>query len=126
MNKILKGFLFSFVALIVFSLLFSVILASLNFSSTSEIPEIISLIVSFILFFLVGTIYGMINKKQGLGRGLLLCLVYVLIVSIYYLFIDKNTQSSFIYLKVIGRVLLLVGGSILGVNLADKKAKLKQ
>ena len=125
MNKILKGFLFSFVALIVLSLLFSVILASINFPSTSKIPEIVSLIVSFILFFLVGAIYGMINKKQGLGRGLLLCLVYVHINCIYYLFIDKSNISSLIYLKVAGRVLLLVIGSIIGVNIADKKAKLK-
>ena len=125
MNKILKGLLFSFVALIVLSLLFSVILASINFPSTSKIPEIVSLIVSFILFFLVGAIYGMINKKQGLGRGLLLCLVYVLIICIYYLFIDKSNISSLIYLKVAGRVLLLVIGSIIGVNIADKKAKLK-
>ena len=124
MNKILKGFLFSFVALIALSLLFSVILASINFPSTSKIPEIVSLIVSFILF-LVGAIYGMINKKQGLGRGLLLCLVYVLIICIYYLFIDKSNISSLIYLKVAGRVLLLVIGSIIGVNIADKKAKLK-
>ena len=99
MNKILKGFLFSFVALIVLSLLFSVILASINFPSTSKIPEIVSLIVSFILFFLVGAIYGMI--------------------------IDKSNISSLIYLKVAGRVLLLVIGSIIGVNIADKKAKLK-
>ena len=125
MNKILKGFLFSFVALIVLSLLFSVILASINFPSTSKIPEIVSLIVSFILFFLVGAIYGMINKKQGMGRGLLLCRVYVLIICIYYLFIDKSNISSLIYLKVAGRVLLLVIGSIIGVNIADKKAKLK-
>lgn len=125
MNKILKAFLISFSVLMIGSLLFSIILASINYKSTSKIPEIISLIVSFILFFLVGAIYGMINKKQGLKRGLLLCLAYVLIICIYYLFIDKTNQTTFLYLKTAGRVLLLIAGSILGVNLIDKKVKLK-
>ncbi len=125
MNKILKAFLISFLSLLLFSVLFSVILTAINYKSSSKIPEIISLIVSFLLFFIVGVIYGMINKKQGLGRGLLLCLAYVLIICIYYLFIDKGPQTSFLYLKVAGRVLLLIVGSILGVNLIDKKIQSK-
>ncbi len=125
MNKILKGFLIAFVSLLGLSIVFSLILASINLKSSTKIPSLISLILSLVLFFLVGTIYGLINKKQGLSRSLLLCLVYVLIICIYYLFIDKNAQTPLTYLKVAGRVLMLIIGSILGVNLAYKKVKSK-
>ncbi len=125
MNKILKGFIFAFVVLLGLSITFSLILAAVTTKTSSKIPNIISLILSLILFFLIGGIYGLINKKQGLTRSLLLCLAYVLIVCIYYLFIDKSSQTPFTYLKVIGRVLMLIVGSIIGVNLSDKKIKSK-
>lgn len=123
MSKILRATLISMLLLFVMSIGVSFALATLR--QRTQLIEIVTLIISFILFFGCGLVYGLINKKQGLSRALLLSLVYILIISMYYLFINNNPQPSITYLKVIGRVLLLITGSIIGVNIIDKKVRLK-
>lgn len=122
MNKILKSLLFSVGVLLILSFLFSAIASLISLKGNVKIPEIIGMLVSFLIFFFVGIMFGYVNKKQGLSRGLLFCLVYILFVAIYYLFIFNGKTPGNVYLICSGRCILILLGSIIGVNKADKKA----
>ena len=74
------------------------------------------MIVSFIVFFLFGLIYGKKSKTKGLVNGLVLALIYGLFLLVYYLLEGKEWTTHTTIVN-IARALLIVSGSVIGVNL---------
>lgn len=79
-------------------------------------------IVSLLIFFSLGFIFGYKMKKRGLINGLLLAMFYVLFLLLYYGLGDKTiTLSSGLIDS--SRTILIIFGSVTGVNMAQKRLK---
>ncbi len=74
------------------------------------------MIASFIIFFLFGLIFGKKTKTKGLINGLVLALIYGLFLLVYYLLESKEWTVHTTIVN-IARALLIVSGSVIGVNL---------
>lgn len=89
---------------------------------TMKGPFILTTFLSLFLFFIVGLIFGYKTKKRGLFNGLILSLFYVIFLVIYFsISKEKLTLSSSLISA--SRIILLITGSIIGVNLAQGKLK---
>lgn len=107
--------------LLILGALFSFIISLLTSFKIINVKtnDIILIILSLFLFFLLGFIFGIIEKKKGLLNGLLLCFLYIAITFSIKLF-DKNYTPSSLYI-IFSRSLLIIIGSVLGVNLVNRK-----
>lgn len=116
MMKTIKSYAFSLFFLFVSTLFFSFILAffSQNNLITITFNDVFSTILSVLLFFITAVILGKKIKRKGLINGIFLSLIYVSI----NLIIGFNFNSVYSILKFIGKIFLIIVGTIIGVNLS--------
>ena len=96
-----------------------VTLLSRNNIINQQVNDNIVLVISFILFFAFGFFFAFKEKKRGFLNGLLLVLLY-LILAYGYLRISNQEVTFSKTMTIVGRSLLLLSGSVLGVNLASR------
>ncbi len=88
------------------------------------LSETLAYVISVILFFLLGLILGFKTKKRGLLLGISLAICYVIIAIILrFLCLDKASLINNIVLAL--RIFVLISGSVIGVNFASKKERLR-
>ncbi len=115
-------------SLIGFLLITFAISAILSLLSYKEIispvaSEGLSYALSIIMFLVLGIVSGFKAKKRGLLLGIILAIFYVLIaIVLRFLCLEKASLIGNIVLAL--RVLVLISGSVLGVNIAQKKERL--
>lgn len=114
MRKSIKKYLFTFSFLLLSLIVFSLIIVILKFNTnmTYKTLKTISLIGSSIFFLISSILNGKIHKKRGLINGVLMTSIYLIIVFIIKLFNVDITISSIII-----KIILIIVGNIIGVNL---------
>ncbi len=121
MKKKLINFSISLLSAIILGFVMMVIvtLLSRNNIINQQVNDNIVLVISFILFFAFGFFFAFKEKKRGFLNGLLLVLLY-LILAYGYLRISNQEVTFSKTMTIVGRSLLLLSGSVLGVNLASR------
>lgn len=109
--------LFLFIATLIFSLILSIL--SYNNVITLELSQTITMVLSFIAFFIFGLLFGRKVQKKGLLNGLVLVLIYGLSLLVYYLLERKPWTLNTTIINA-ARALLIVTGSVIGVNMKHK------
>ena len=117
LSNISVSILFLFIATLVLSLVLTIL--SYNNVISMDACKITTMILSFIIFFTFGILFGRKVQKKGLFNGLVLVVIYGLFLLVYYLLEGKEWTS---YSTVVNasRALLILTGSIIGVNTKKK------
>lgn len=115
MKTTLKSYSFTLIFILLTTFIFSLILTILKQNDLINITtsNIITNILSLSLFFLAALILGMKQKSKGLINGLILSILYVSISLISGI----KFSSISVIIKFIGKILLIMLGTIIGVNL---------
>ena len=115
MKKSIKSYSVTLTLLLLSTFVFSLILAALYNGGliTYKFGETTSYILSLIVFFISAIILGIKQKNKGLLNGIVLALIYVSVS----LFIGMDFLKSFNVIKFISKIILILIGCILGVNL---------
>lgn len=115
MKTTLKSYTLSLIFILFSTFIFSLILTILKRNDLINLTtsNVTSSILSLLLFFIGAIILGVKIKKKGLINGIILSIIYISI----NLIIGFNF-SNFIYIvKFIGKIILIILGTIIGVNL---------
>ena len=104
--------LFIFTSTFIFSLILTILKQNNLISIT--ISNITSMILSLSLFFTAAIILGLKTKKKGLINGTILSLIYISLSLITGLTFNNYIAT----LKFIFKILLIIFGTIIGVNLS--------
>ena len=117
MKKYFTNISVSIISLFIATLVFSLILTILSYNGvlSQKLTNILIMVISFILFLGVGFLYGRKTKKKGLLHGIVLSLIYILFLLVYYVIGSKSWTFTSTIVNTT-RILLLITGSILGVN----------
>lgn len=115
MKTTMKSYSFTFIFILLSTFIFSLILSILKQNDLISIntSNIITTILSLSLFFVAALILGMKQKNKGLLNGLMLAILYVCMCLISGI---TFTSISVIF-KFILKILLIMLGTIIGVNL---------
>jgi len=118
MKKTIKSYSLTLIFLLLSTFIFSLILTILkqNDLLSMNTSNIITNILSLSLFFIASLILGMKQKSNGLINGLMLSMLYVCMCLISGITFDKIS----VVIKFIGKILLIMLGAIIGVNLNKK------
>lgn len=116
MKKTLKAYTYSLMFILFSTFIFSLILTVLKQKNIISLTSsnITSAILSLLLFFIGSLILGLKIKKKGLFNGMILSIIYVSINLI--IGFDLTNIASII--KFVSKIILIIMGSILGVNLS--------
>ena len=106
------SFIFIFLSTFIFSLVLTVLKQNNIFNLTTS--NVISSVLSLLLFFIGAIILGIKIKKKGLINGIILSLIYGAI----NLIIGFNFANYVFVIKFIGKIILIILGTIIGVNLS--------
>lgn len=115
MKTTIKSYSFTLIFILLSTFIFSLILSILKQNDLISIntSNIITTILSISLFFVAALILGMKQKSKGLINGFILALLYVCMCLISG--ITFTSISAII--KFIVKILLIMLGTIIGVNL---------
>ena len=104
-------FLFILLSTFIFSLSLTILKQNdlMNLKSSNVITNILSLLI----FFIAAVILGIKQKNKGLLNGLIFALLYVCICLIS----GFSFNSTGMIFKFIGKITLIILGTIMGVNL---------
>lgn len=120
MKRKLTNISLSFLSIIILGVVVSLIISLLSALQLISIKLNDNLLIglSLGLFFLLGLLFGLLEKKKGLLNGLLISFIYLIVIYSFSL-VSKDYHISSIYI-VISRCLLIIIGSIIGVNIKKK------
>lgn len=123
MKHKLINFSISLLSVIILGFLLILVITLLSNASiiNHDMNDNIILVISFVLFFAFGFIFAFKEKKRGLLNGLLLVILY-LIIAYSFLSLRKEEIDLSKNLIIVGRSLLLLSGSVLGVNLSSRRS----
>jgi len=115
MKTTLKSYTISLIFILLSTFIFSLVLTILKQNNLINLTtsNITSSILSLLLFFIGALILGIKIKKKGLVNGIILSMVYVAI----NLIIGFNLTNVTSIIKFISKILLIILGTIIGVNL---------
>lgn len=115
MKTTIKSYTLSLIFILLSTFIFSLILTILkqNDYISLTISNVTSTILSLLLFFVGAVILGLKIKKKGLLNGFILSIIYVSI----NLIIGFNFTNTISIIKFISKIILIILGSIIGVNL---------
>lgn len=121
MKKYFTNISVSILLLFILSLVFALIFTLLSHNGviSTSLNETLIMITSFITFFLFGLLFGKKSQKKGLLNGIVLAGIYGLVLLMYYLLENKTWDLNTTIIN-ISRILLIVIGSVIGVNLNKK------
>lgn len=121
MKKYFTNISVSILLLFILSLVFALIFTLLSHNGviSTSLNETLIMITSFITFFLFGLLFGKKSQKKGLLNGIVLAGIYGLVLLMYYLLENKTWDLNTAIIN-ISRMLLIVIGSVIGVNLNKK------
>ena len=115
MKSTIKSYSFTLIFILLSTFIFSLLLTILkqNDLISLNVSNILTNILSLSLFFIGAVILGMKQKSKGLINGLIFTVLYICMCLIGG--ISFNSVSSII--KFISKILLIMLGTIIGVNL---------
>jgi len=115
MKTTLKSYSFTLIFILLTTFIFSLLLTILKQNDLINIntSNIITNILSISLFFIASLILGMKQKSKGLINGIILAILYVCMCLIGGITFNKIS----VIIKFIGKILLILLGTIIGVNL---------
>lgn len=115
MKKTIKAYGLSSIFILLSTFIFSLLLTILiqNELISYNASKIITNILSLSLFFIGAVILGVKQKSKGLINGIMLSILYTCLCLIMGLKFN-NILST---IKYIGKILLIIFGTIIGVNL---------
>lgn len=121
MKKTILNFSISFFSCLIFSIIFSLVLAILKNNNTITIGTANTMltILSVLIFFIFGFLFSFKQKKRGIINALFLIALYLIV---YFILkgLDKVTTPIYMIAARSGAILL---GSLFGVNIAPKGAQ---
>ena len=115
MKTTLKSYSFTLIFILLTTFIFSLVLTILkqNDLISLNVSNIVTNILSLSLFFIGALLLGTKQKSKGLINGLILALLYICICLISGITFD----SVGVVIKFIAKILLIMLGAIVGVNL---------
>lgn len=115
MKNTIKSYSFTLIFIILSTFIFSLILTILkqNELISYNTSKIIINVLSLSLFFIAAVILGMKQKSKGLINGIMLATLYICMC----LITGISFNNALVILKFIGKILLILFGTIIGVNL---------
>jgi len=116
MKTTLKSYTLSLIFILFSTFIFSLILTILKQNDLISLTtsNVTSTILSLLLFFIGALLLGLKIKKKGLINGVILSIIYVSI----NLIIGFNFTNTISIIKFISKIILIILGTIIGVNLS--------
>ena len=115
MKTTLKSYSFTLIFILLSTFIFSLILTILKQNNLLSInaSNITSNILSLSLFFTAAVILGIKQKNKGLLNGIIFSILYICMCLISGITFNKVS----VIIKFISKILLIIFGTIIGVNL---------
>ena len=115
MKTTLKSYAVSLIFIFISTFIFSLILTVLKQNNLISLTasNVTSGVLSLVLFFIAALLLGLKTKKKGLINGIILSIIYISI----NLIIGFDFTNIVSIIKFISKILLIILGTIIGVNL---------
>lgn len=115
MKLTLKSYSFSIIFILLSTFIFSLLLTILKQNDLMNLntSNILTNILSLSLFFVSAVILGMKVKRKGLVNGIIYSIIYICV----NLIIGISFPNSISIIKFISKILLIILGTIIGVNI---------